>query len=154
MKLAEALLERADLQKRMQQMSGRLRANARVQEGEKPSEDPKVLLKELNAMTARMEALIADINLTNSAAQADGEPLTLLLSRRDAMRQQLQILREFLDTASSLTDRARQSEIKIISTVNVAALQKELDQKSKALRELDGKIQAANWSVDLIERKP
>ncbi len=154
MKLAEALLERADLQKRMQQMSGRLRANARVQEGEKPSEDPKALLKELNAMTARMEALIADINLTNSAAQADGEPLTLLLSRRDAMRQQLQILREFLDTASSLTDRARQSEIKIISTVNVAALQKELDQKSKALRELDGKIQAANWSVDLIERKP
>jgi len=154
MKLAEALLERADLQKRMQQMSGRLRANARVQEGEKPSEDPKALLKELNAMTARMEALIADINLTNSAAQADGEPLTLLLSRRDAMRQQIQILREFLDTASSLTDRARQSEIKIISTVNVAALQKELDQKSKALRELDGKIQAANWSVDLIERKP
>ena len=154
MKLAEALLERADLQKRIQQMSGRLRANARVQEGEKPSEDPKALLKELNAMTARMEALAADINLTNSAALSEGEPLTLLLSRRDAMRQQIQILREFLDTASSLTDRARQSEIKIISTVNVAALQKELDQKSKALRELDGKIQAANWSVDLIERKP
>ena len=151
MKLAEALLERADLQKRMQQMSGRLRANARVQEGEKPSEDPKALLKELNAMTARMEALIADINLTNSAAQADGEPLTLLLSRRDAMRQQIQILREFLDTASSLTDRARQSEIKIISTVNVAALQKELDQKSKAFRELDARIQEANWTNELIE---
>ena len=43
------------------------------------------------------------------------------------------------------------SEIKIISTVNVANLQKELDQKSKALRELDGKIQAANWTTELKE---
>ena len=37
-----------------------------------------------------------------------------------------------------------------ISTVSVAAQQKELDQKSKALRELDAKIQAANWTADLM----
>ena len=47
MKLAEALLERADLQKRIAQMDGRLENNAQVQEGEKPAEDPKALLKEL-----------------------------------------------------------------------------------------------------------
>ena len=151
MKLAEALLERSDLQKRMAQMSGRLRNNARVQEGEKPAENPQELLKELNEMTQRLEKLMADINLTNSRVLSQGEPLTRLLARRDAWQQQIQILREFLDAASSLYDRARQSEIKILSTVKVAALQKELDQKSKALRELDTRIQAANWTEDLIE---
>lgn len=151
MKLAEALLERADLQKRLAQMGGRLNNNARVQEGEKPAEDPKALLKEQEALTARLETLVAQINLTNSAALIDGQPLTVWLSRRDARREQLQQLRNFLDAASSLSDRARQSEIKIISTVDVAKLQKELDQKSKALRELDAKIQSANWITDLRE---
>ncbi len=151
MKLAEALLERADVQKRLAQMGGRLNNNARVQEGEKPAEDPKALLKEQEALTSRLETLVAQINLTNSAAMIDGQPMTLWLSRRDARREQLQQLRNFLDVASSLSDRARMSEIKIISTVDVAKLQKELDQKSKALRELDAKIQAANWTVELIE---
>lgn len=151
MKLAEALLERADLQKRLAQMGDRLRSNARVQEGEKPAEDPKALLKELDGMAARLETLVAQINLTNSRTLVDGEPLTRLLSRRDAWQQKIGTLREFLDTASSLTDRARQSEIKILSTVNVASLQKTLDQQSKALRELDGKIQSANWTTDLAE---
>ena len=34
MKLAEALQERADVQRRLAQLKGRLRSNARVQEGE------------------------------------------------------------------------------------------------------------------------
>ena len=151
MKLAEALMERADLQKRIAQMGDRLCFNARVQEGEKPAEDPKELLKELESMTQRLETLCAQINLTNSQTLLDGESLTLLLARRDARREQLQLLRNLLDAASSLTERARPSEIKILSTVNVANLQKELDQKSKALRELDAKIQAANWTADLAE---
>ena len=150
MKLAEALMERADLQKRIDQIDGRLNHNARVQEGEKPAEDPKQLLRELEEMTARLETLVACINETNSETPLDGEKLTVWLARRDARRQQLRILRSFLDTASSLSDRARGSEIKILSTVNVAALQKELDKKSQALRELDAKIQSANWTTDLI----
>ncbi|EDL65932.1 DIP1984 family protein [Bacillus sp. SG-1] len=42
MKLAEALLERADLQKRLAQMTGRLERSAVIQEGEDPPEDPQV----------------------------------------------------------------------------------------------------------------
>ena len=150
MKLAEALLERADLQNRISQMSNRLRSNARMQEGEKPAENPKDLLKELAAMTERLETLVAAINLTNSSAVVDGETLTHLLARRDAWQKRIQIERDFLAQASALTDRARMSEIKIISTVNVAEMQKELDRHAKALRELDTKIQAANWTVDLL----
>ena len=149
MKLAEALLERADLQNRISQMEQRLRSNARVQEGEKPAEDPRQLLRELRGMTDRLEELVSQINLTNGAALVDGEPLTRLLSRRDAWQKRIQIERDFLSQASSLTDRARMSEIKIISTVNVADMQKDLDRQAKALRELDTKIQAANWAEEL-----
>lgn len=151
MKLAEALLEKADLQKRISQMNERLRNNAQVQEGEKPAEDPKELLSELAAMTGRLEELTAQVNLTNSATIVEGETLTQLLARRDAWRQHIRILREFLDSASCLAHRARQSEIKIMSTVKVAEIQKELDRRSKALRELDAKIQAANWTQNLME---
>ena len=151
MKLAEALLEKADLQKRISQMNDRLHSNAQVQEGEKPAEDPKALLIELSAMISRLEELTAQVNLTNSAVIIEGEPLTRLLARREAERLHTRMLREFLDAASSLAHRARQSEIKILSTVKVAELQKELDRRSKALRELDARIQAANWTEDLNE---
>ena len=43
MKLAEALINRADLQRRMNALEIRLNNNARVQEGEVPAEDPMLL---------------------------------------------------------------------------------------------------------------
>ncbi|MCD0167601.1 hypothetical protein IHN58_18320, partial [Deinococcus sp. 12RED42] len=45
MKLAEALIERADLQKRAAQLEERLVKNLLVQEGEAPAEDPQALLR-------------------------------------------------------------------------------------------------------------
>jgi len=149
MKLAEALMERADLQKQLSQLGNRLRANAQVQEGEKPAEDPKELLAQLSRMTERLEMLVTCINLTNSETLVDGEPLTALLSRRDAWQGEIEQLRSFLECASRLADRARMSEIKIHSTVDVAALQKKLDDKCRNLRQLDGRIQAANWTTEI-----
>ena len=58
MKLATALSERADLQRRIAELGGRLNNNAKVQDGEKPSEDPKELLTELNKDFERLEELI------------------------------------------------------------------------------------------------
>ncbi len=49
MKLAEALQERADLNKRISDLQGRLNQNSLVQEGEIPNEDPNVLMQELEA---------------------------------------------------------------------------------------------------------
>lgn len=48
MKLAEALVLRADLQKRIAQLRERLRQSALVQEGEQPPENPEQLLIELD----------------------------------------------------------------------------------------------------------
>ena len=46
MKLAEALIERADLQRHLAQLQARLLQNAQYQEGESPAEDPAALLEE------------------------------------------------------------------------------------------------------------
>ena len=50
MKIAEALIERADIQKRIEQLRDRLSSNALVQEGEEPAEDPTSLLTELDRL--------------------------------------------------------------------------------------------------------
>jgi len=44
MKLAQALIERADLQRKLAQLGARLQQNAQYQEGEAPAEDPQDLL--------------------------------------------------------------------------------------------------------------
>lgn len=151
MKLATALSERSDLQRRLSQLEYRLENNAHVQEGESPAEDPKVLLEELDANSARLEELVTRINLTNALTQIDGETLTAKLSRRDALKQRINILRDFLREASNLAKRASRSEIKILSTVPVAQLQKKVDDLSKQLRLLDERIQESNWTTDLLE---
>ena len=58
MKLAEALQERADLNKRISDLQGRLNQNSLVQEGEIPNEDPNVLMQELEAAIARLQQLL------------------------------------------------------------------------------------------------
>ena len=151
MKLANALSQRAELQTCIRQLEERLNNNAQGQEGEEPAEDPMELLRELDEDYAQLEALIARINRTNSATLVDGVPLSDLLARRDCMTGRLGILRGFLSSASSLVSRRTVGEIRIRSAVNVRELQKQVDQQSKSLRELDAVIQETNWTTELME---
>lgn len=151
MKLAQALILRADTQKRIEQLKVRLLSNAKTQENEKPSEDPKLLLKELDKLTSELFTLICSINLTNSSAKFDGISLTEMIAKKDALVLKANVLREFATSASQKVDLYSNSEIKILSTVNVAALQKQVDALSKEIRELEMKLQEANWAVELVE---
>lgn len=151
MKLAQALILRADTQKRIEQLKVRLLSNAKTQENEKPSEDPKLLLKELDKLTSELFTLICSINLTNSSAKFDGMSLTEMIAKKDALVLKANVLREFATSASQKVDLYSNSEIKILSTVDVAALQKQVDALSKEIRELEMKLQEANWAVDLVE---
>ncbi len=151
MKLATALLQRADLQKRLAEINNRMKNNAKVQEGEQPSEKPSDLLKELDALLLQLEDLVARINLTNSkTVLEDGRSITALIAHRDMLSKRLSIMRSFLDEASSKVDRYSRAEIKIVSTVDVAKLQKQVDAASKELRETDEKLQELNWTTELI----
>ncbi|MEG1525543.1 MAG: DIP1984 family protein [Clostridia bacterium] len=150
MKLAEALLQRADLQKRLMQLRSRLILNAKVQEGEKPAEPPVLLLKELAEMTAQLETLITKINLTNAIALDDGSSMTALLARRDCLRMKAESMRDFLDAASETVMRSTKTEVIVRSTVEVPELRRQTDALSKELRDLDLRIQALNWTTELI----
>ena len=149
MKLATALSERADIQRRISELQSRLNNNAKVQEGDEPAEDPKLLLKELDALLERLEWLIAKINLTNSTTCWEGKTMTELLARRDCLSKRLAVLRSFLDNSSARVERYSKTEIRILSTVDVAKLQKQVDKQSKELRELDEQIQSLNWTTEL-----
>jgi DNA repair exonuclease SbcCD ATPase subunit len=149
MKLAEALQERADLNRRIAQLSDRLNVNAIVQEGETPPEDPQELLAELNECISNLEDLVAKINLTNSKTFVDGKSLTQLIAKRDCLTVKISAYRDLISSASRIAQRASKTEIKIFSTVDVKDLQKQVDQLSKELRLLDNQIQATNWTTEL-----
>lgn len=151
MKLAEALQERADLNRRIEQLRYRLNNNVLVQEGEKPLEDPAALLEELEGSLARLEWLIARINLTNCAVKVEGRSLTELIARRDVLSLRADAYRRLVEEASQNTHRATRTEIKILSAVDVPALQRQADDASHELRLLDNTLQATNWTADLME---
>ncbi len=152
MKLAEALSIRAELQQNVLQIKARLLNNAKVQEGEKPLENPLELIDELNQTISQLEQLIKNINYTNCMTIVDGNSITDLIAQKDALTKKVSILREFLNSASEITNRYSATEIKTYSTVDVAELQKSLNSQSKRLRELDMKIQGINWTTELLEK--
>lgn len=149
MKLAEALLLRADLQKRIEQIESRLLRNSKVQEGETPAEDPQALLAELSDLVRQLETLMRRINETNAALTDAGETMTALLARRDCLRLYVQALRRFCAEASETVMRGTRSEVVVRSAVDVRRLQKTIDDASKELRELDLRIQGLNWTAEL-----
>lgn len=151
MKLAEALQERADLNRRIEQLRYRLNNNVLVQEGEKPLEDPAALLEELESSFTRLEWLIARINLTNCAVKVEGRSLTELIARRDVLSLRAEAYRRLVEEASQNTHRATRTEIKVLSAVDVPALQRQADDASRELRLLDNTLQATNWTADLME---
>ena len=151
MKIAEALILRADIQKRIAQLRTRLNNNAKVQENEEPAENPELLLTELENLISQLNDLIVKINRTNTLSKVDGISLVELIAKKDTLSQKAGILREFIEIASQKVNLYSTTEIKVFSTVNVSELQKKLDKLSKEIRETDTKLQQANWTIDLVE---
>ncbi len=152
MKLGEALINRADAQKRLQQLRERLSRSAKVQKGEKPPEDPELLLQELDRTLNTLKTLIQQINKTNSLATlSNGQTLSDALAERDSIALKRTILSEFTKAASTIQPRFTRSEIKFYSTVGIKKMQKQVDDLAKQYRELDSQIQAANWATELVE---
>ena len=59
-------------------------------------------------------------------------------------------MRDFLNRSSEKVSRYTKTEIRILSTVSVADIQKEVDKLSKELRETDETIQGLNWTTELL----
>jgi alpha-D-ribose 1-methylphosphonate 5-triphosphate synthase subunit PhnI len=151
MKLAEALAERSDCQKKIEKLKARLVNCVRVQEGEQPIENPETLLKELRATHERMNALVVRINRTNANTPFDkGMSLSDALAQRDHLAALRASLVRVVEAASIRADRMTRSEVKYVSVVSVRDLQVEADSAAEAHRKLDSRIQELNWTVELV----
>jgi hypothetical protein len=152
MKLAEALILRADAQKRIAQLRDRLVRSARVQEGEAPPENPHELFAELGRAITEFTDMVQKINRTNSVTTFDANrTLTDVLAERDALATERGVLATVIQATAQVDFRYGRSEIKYVSTVNVAELQRRVDDLARQYRELDSAVQQMNWNVDLVE---
>jgi len=151
MKLAEALILRADCQKRFSQLKSRLLTNAKIQEGDKPAEKPQELIKELEGVAGELADLIKRINKTNSATiVANSKTLSDVLAERDVLALRRAAYNDLALSAAIAHGRLTRSEIKYVSTINVAETEKRADELAKEYRELDARIQELNWQTELI----
>ena len=151
MKIAEALALRADLQKRLEQLKQRLVKGARIQEGDAPAEDPAELQVEFEKLARELTLLIQRINRTNAETRFAAGTLADALAERDVLKIRYNAYRELANAASTSQPRTTRSEVKFISTVSVAAIQRKADELAKEYRELDTRIQEADWLTTLLE---
>ena len=151
MKLAEALQERADLVRKINELGARIRHNVLVQQGEAPGEDPNLMFEELNSATNRLETLIRQINYSNCKYSVGGRTLTEVIARKDVLKMLYSSYRDAISAATQSTSRARGTEIKILTVVDVKALRTASDEIAKEIRHLDNSLQEANWTFELIE---
>ncbi|MDO5770155.1 MAG: DIP1984 family protein [Psychrobacter sp.] len=152
MKLAEALLIRSDMQKKLAQLKGRIRNNVKVQEGDSPSEDPTQLMIEASQIISELHTLIERIHRTNAIAKTDkGQSMLTLLVERDTLEMRHKLLTDSIKATQNEEERYSYREIKWDVIVSVSALQKQADDIAMKLRQLNLTIQANNWQIELVE---
>ena len=152
MKLAEALIQRSDVQKRIKQLKQRLASNALVQEGLAPAEDPQGLLAQAEQAVGELETLVCRISRTNAATPfGEGLNLAEAVTRRDMLMLRHLLRTDLAEAATVVENRYSQREIRSVATVDVVATRQRADALSKEFRVLDTRIQALNWTVEVVE---
>jgi len=152
MKLAEALLERSEIQKKNGQLIARIKSNVKVQDGDLPAEKPEELIAEYEQNMVRFLELAQQINRTNFKTPFDGEKsIADAIAVRDYLGAKIKAYREFYEEATITSNRYSQHEIKFVRCIDSKNLQQQIDRFSKEYRELDTKLQGINWTVDLLE---
>ncbi len=151
MKLAEALAERSDCQKRIEDLKKRLSRNARIQEGEQAAEDPSELLKEVDRTFSRLLYLVQAINRTNARTVFDGATtISDAIAEREFVGKKRDMLAQLAEAASTRQDRYSKSEVKFVASVPVGELQRQADELARQFRELDTRIQELNWETEIV----
>ncbi|HTO16787.1 MAG TPA: DIP1984 family protein [Edaphocola sp.] len=146
MKLAEALLLRADLQKKIEHLQYRITPLLIVSDDRLPQEEPIELMAQLRKVILNLESIIIQINKTNNETLIEGEGVLMeALAKRDSLKmlvEKLRIIRQAAQVNNS-------GDKNLKTTIDIKKLQAELDQTGRAFREIDSKIQEINWLTEL-----
>jgi hypothetical protein len=149
MKLAEALLLRSEYQKKIESLQSRILANIKVQENDRPLENPQELIKAAFELSDQLCALIQKINARNSAVTLPtGQTLSEAIVERDMLMKKRNMLASIVAKAQEKDYRLTHAEVKMNVIVSVEETQKQLDSLSQKFRELDTRIQEINWTTE------
>ena len=150
MKLSEALIVRADIQKHISDLLVRICSNARTQEGEPLAEYPDRLIKEMNEATEQLCSLVQRINKTNCMTEFENGTLSDGIAKRDILMKQIAAYQKIYTASTEKENRYSRSELRFVCNVDITEFRKTLDRLAAECRELDIRIQAANWATELL----
>jgi hypothetical protein len=154
MKIGEALTLRARQANRLNDLQGRIKASALVQEGDEPTEEIDDLITEYKDLATEHAALVRRIQISNMTTQDEhGESIQTLLTKRSVLVAHRNISRIVAQASSAgSNDRYRftRSEIKLVPQVNAAYWYGEADSFDAEVRVIDARIQETNWKNDLL----
>lgn len=121
-----------------------------MQEGDSvPVEAPDELKEALIGLYGRLSDMIIRINRANMENLVEEKTLMELIADRDKSLAIGELLHGLAEAATPKSERFSRNEIRYVSAVVVQNVRKEADAYSKAAREIDNKIQAANWSIEV-----
>lgn len=142
MKIAEAMVKRSDLKKRINRAASRVSNTAIIAAGDDGS-DHKAALAEWHSINNQIEQLSIKLMAANQKAKLEnGMTISTALAKRDSLTR----LVEFIE---SIRVSVPSRDSGYASVYNVKAARLLLDQTTKERSELDMMLQKANWSNEL-----
>lgn len=151
MKLAEALVLRADLQKKLENLKKRLANSVRKLDDIQVIEDPAALKLEADESITVLYSLIDLIYRTNqSVILPSRQSMVTVLAKRDELVERRKLLdyiinKSLLDSGLYFNERGKWQP-----AIDISAYQKQMDDIAMQIRRLNLDIQQTNWQVDLV----
>lgn len=151
MKLAEALMLRADLKKKYLDLMTRAQENASVYEGQTPPESVLLLLTEADNIRQELNEQIVKINAANQkTVMPDGRTLSAWITDKDSVSEHRNQLKQVVKNAAGEKRFSFGREKLCVATFSIADLQKTIDFLSSQVSYMEREIQKVNWVTDYV----
>ena len=103
-------------------------------------------------MTSTVTRESSQASSSNSVATIAGRgTISDALAERDVLALQRTAYADLAQMGAITQGRITRSEVKYVSTINVAEIQKRADELAKNYRDLDARIQELNWQTELVK---
>jgi len=153
--LAEALIERKVLSNQITDLVMLIEDSAVIQEGDEAA-DIKKMLADLLQMHERHAELDKNIRITNANTDLEGISLMEAIAKRDSLKFKASTFgnlvgRGYRRGMGRQAFRRSASEVRFTDLLDRNEIAEARDGYAKLSRELDAKIQAKNWSIEIFD---
>lgn len=155
MTLAEALIEKKELNNTIDSVFSALIDSVKIQEGDQVREDQDDLNARLTQTLTDIQKLTIAINRTNANTVIvfNDQTITLAIAiiQRDTLKRQMGFYNSIVERVTHRSERYSRNEIKDIVTIDPSKYREQYNKLAKQFRQLDVLIQRTNWNTDLID---